>query len=199
VADVRAIADGYVGALTEILRDADLGALGQLVEEIQRTRGRGGTTFIIGNGGSASTASHWAHDLGRCAANDGDEPLRAQALTDDSAQITAVANDHGYEHVFALRLAQLARPGDLLVAISASGNSPNLIRAVECAGERGVVTAAMVGFDGGALKDVVDLCLWVPTELGAYGPTESAHSVLCDVVNECIAGRLPRPALSADV
>jgi D-sedoheptulose 7-phosphate isomerase len=197
--DVRGIADDYVGTLTGILRDVDRSTVGRLAEEIQGARWRGGTTFIIGNGGSASTASHWAHDLGRCVTDPADEPLRAQALTDNVAQITAVANDHGYEHVFKLRLAQLARPEDLLVAISASGNSPNLLRAVEYASERGLVTAALVGFDGGALKDLVDLCLWVRTDPGAYGLTESAHSVLCDVVSACIAASLPRRVLPAEV
>jgi D-sedoheptulose 7-phosphate isomerase len=195
---VGAITDDYVGALTRMLRDVDRAALSRLVEEVQATQWRGGTTFVVGNGGSAATASHWAHDLGRSAAIAGEEPLRAQALTDNAAQITAVANDHGYEHVFALRLAQIARPGDLLVAISASGNSPNLLRAAEYAGENGLVTAALVGFDGGALKDLVDVCVWVRTEPGEYGLVESVHSVLCDVVNTCISASLPRGALTAE-
>jgi D-sedoheptulose 7-phosphate isomerase len=112
--------------------------------------------------------------------------MRVMNMTDNVPWLTALANDEGNERVFAGQLENFARAGDVLVVISASGHSPNLIEAVELARERGVTTIGLVGFDGGALRGQVDECLWVPTEAGAYGLAETAHSVLCDILTTCL-------------
>jgi D-sedoheptulose 7-phosphate isomerase len=194
--NVGPIVDDYVAVLARVVRDVDGAALDRFAGELHAARRRGSTVFVAGNGGSASTASHWAHDLGRSTRLETGGRLRACALTDNVTQLTAVANDYGYAHIFEQRLAQLARHGDVLVAISASGSSENLIRAVEFATTHGLVTAALVGFDGGALKDQVDHCLWVRSEPGAYGLVESAHSILCDILSTCILADLPGAAVA---
>jgi D-sedoheptulose 7-phosphate isomerase len=109
------------------------------------------------------------------------------SLSDNISWLTALANEEGYERVFSGQMENFAQPGDVLIVISASGNSPNLLRAVELARARGVLTIGMLGFDGGALKDQVDDCLWLPTERGAYGLVESGHSLLCHVLTTCLA------------
>ena len=85
------------------------------------------------------------------------------------------------------QMENFAQPGDVLIVISASGNSPNLVRAAELARERGVLTIGFLGFDGGVLKNQVDECLWIPTERGVYGLVESGHSLLCHLVTTCLA------------
>ena len=109
------------------------------------------------------------------------------SLSDNVSWLTALANDEGYDRVFAGQLENFARAGDLLVAISASGNSPNLLRAVELAQSRGVTTIGLLGFDGGKLKTQVDDYLWIPTEKGTYGLVESFHTLLCHIITDCLA------------
>ena len=109
------------------------------------------------------------------------------SLNDNISCLTALANDEGYEHIFSRQLENFAEPGDVLIVISASGNSPNLVRAVELArkSERHHVLASL-GFDGGALKKMVDECLWLPSEKGAYGLVESGHALLCHILTACL-------------
>lgn len=108
------------------------------------------------------------------------------SLSDNTSWVTALGNDEGYDSVFAGQLDNFAQPGDLLVAISASGNSPNLLRAVELAKARGVATLALVAFDGGALSNMADDVVLVPTENGAYELAEDAHMVLCHVLTRSL-------------
>lgn len=176
------VADTYLASLQSILGGIDVGALASLTERIRSARDARSTVFIAGNGGSAATATHWVNDLCKAASRSGRAPIRGICLSDNVSWLTALANDEGYEQVFARQLENMASPGDLLVVISASGNSPNLLEAVRYAQDKGLVTAALVGFDGGRLRTLVDECVWVETEPGEYGLVESAHSVLCDVV-----------------
>ena len=119
--------------------------------------------------------------------------MRALSLTDNASWFTAVANDEGFDRVFAAQLENLARQGDVLVLISASGRSANLIRALETAASRGLVTIALVGFDGGVLLDAVDECLWVRTQPNEYGLVETAHVVACDIVTTFLIDDRPAP------
>jgi D-sedoheptulose 7-phosphate isomerase len=132
--------------------------------------------FVIGNGGSASTASHMACDMGKGTVTEGKRRLRIQSLTDNMAHFSALANDLGYEHVFTEPLRNLMRPGDLLIGISASGNSPNVVNAFEWAAAQGARTMAMVGFSGGKMKQIADVSVHI--ELSEYGPIEDAHMIL---------------------
>ena len=103
-------------------------------------------------------------------------------MSDNISWFSALANDEGYERVFAGQLENFARAGDILIVISASGNSPNIVEAVKLARERGVVSIGLVGFDGGKVRELVDVCLWLESEIGAYGPVETGHSLLCDLL-----------------
>ena len=170
----------YVGGL---LASVDLDALERVVAALREARDRGAGIYVVGNGGSAAAASHFATDLAKL----GGAAMRVMSLTDNIPLLTALANDHGYQEVFERQLANLFAPGDVLVAISASGNSPNLIRAVESAKARGGTTVALVGFDGGVLRDAVDHALFVPSEFGRYGPAEDVHLILQHVITSCLA------------
>jgi len=182
---VREVAARYLRDLARLMAVVDLDAIARIVGLLRATRDEGGTIYIAGNGGSAATASHWANDLGKATKCTGRSCIRVMCLSDNTP-LTALANDEGYERVFAGQLENFAGPGDALIVMSASGNSPNLVQAVELANERGLTTIALLGFDGGVLKDQVREYLWLPTEQGAYGLVESGHSVLCDIVTTCL-------------
>jgi len=136
---------------------------------------------------SAATAAHWVNDLGKGAKESQRAPLRVMSLSDNVSWLTALANDEGYERVFAGQLENFARPRDVLVVLSASGNSPNLLRAVEMAHARKMITVGFLGFDGGALKNLVDEVLLLPTRKGAYGLVESGHDLFCHILTACLA------------
>ncbi|HEV8660583.1 MAG TPA: SIS domain-containing protein, partial [Thermoanaerobaculia bacterium] len=105
-------------------------------------------------------------------------PFQAMSLTDNVPIMTAIANDYGYEQVFVLQLKTLAAAGDVIVAISASGNSPNVLRAIEWGNEIGAITVGLTGFDGGELRRLAQIAVHVPTSKGEYGPVEDIHMVL---------------------
>lgn len=176
----------YLRDFEQLLRKVDIVAVERVVDLLRAARDRGGTIYIAGNGGSAATASHWANDLGKATKIAGRGWIRVMCLSDNTPWLTALANDEGYERAFAGQLENFAGPGDVFIAISASGNSPNLVHAADLSNERGLVTIALLGFDGGALKDRVTEYLWLETEAGAYGLVETAHSVLCDIVTTCL-------------
>ncbi|HET7038189.1 MAG TPA: SIS domain-containing protein [Thermomicrobiaceae bacterium] len=137
---------------------------------------RGATIFLIGNGGSAATASHFACDLAKGVRAEGVAPFRVVALTDNVPLMTAWGNDTSYERVFAEQLATLARPGDGLVAVSASGNSPNILLAAHAAKAAGATTLALTGRTGGKLAPLADLAVRVP--LDAIEQVEDAHVII---------------------
>jgi D-sedoheptulose 7-phosphate isomerase len=192
--EARAIAADYLRRLSAMLELIDLDRVEVVVEHLREARERGATVYLAGNGGSSATAAHWANDLGKATRSSGRALMRVMNMTDNVPWMTALANDEGYERVFAGQLDNFARAGDVLVVISASGNSPNLIEAVELAGGRGVLTVGMLGFDGGALRELVDEPLWIPTEKGEYGLVETTHTVLCDILTTCLIKDLADPA-----
>ena len=158
---------------------------------LHRAWARRAQIFLLGNGGSASTASHMANDLSKATIVPGQPRMRVIALTDNVSLITAWANDESYDCVFKEQLENLLNAGDLVLAISASGNSPNVLRAVEFARERGAVTIGWTGRSGGCLKDLVDHCVHAPTD--DVGMIENAHLVfdhlVTRAVTECIRGQ----------
>ena len=190
-------AAGHLRALAALLSRVDLEALERVINRLRVARDEGATVFVAGNGGSAATASHWVNDLckaTRCA----NRPLiRATCLSDNTSWLTALANDEGYERVFAAQLESLGRRGDVLALISASGNSPNLIAAVDAAKELGIDTVGMLGFDGGALRDTVTQRLWLPTPGGEYELVEDAHAALCHAITVALKSDLPVDQQSA--
>ena len=131
-----------------------------LVSAYERQR----TVFIFGNGGSAALASHFACDLGKGTVNGSSKRFRVMALTDNVPLMTAWANDSHYENIFAEQLANFAAPGDVAFAISASGNSPNVLKALKAAKGFGCVTSGLTGFSGGGMRALCDSCIVVPAD-----------------------------------
>jgi len=175
--DPAAFAAAYLDYLSEVLKKIDTRAIGRFIQTLLDARERGATIYFIGNGGSAATASHFANDLS-IGTNSYDKPFRAVSLTDNQAIITAIGNDFGYEDIFVRQLRILGRPGDVVVGISASGNSPNLLRAFEYAKASGINTIAITAFDGGNMKLMADDGIHVPTAPKEYGPAEDGHMIL---------------------
>ena len=171
-----AIAADYLAELADVLALVSVDALDRAAEMLLETRAAGRRVYVVGNGGSAATASHFVCDLVKTAHVDGHEPLRAFALTDNIPLLTAWSNDRAYERCFAEQVASLVDRGDVVVGISASGNSPNIVAALAAAAERGARTIGMVGFDGGAARQVVDLAIHVPCH--HYGLVEDTHMAI---------------------
>jgi D-sedoheptulose 7-phosphate isomerase len=184
VARVEQAVSSYISSIAELFAAFDVDTLSRLVDLLEEARGAGSKIFLAGNGGSAATAAHLANDLNKATKRNGAVPMRVVNLTDNIPWLTALANDEGYERVFSSQLDNLGSPGDVLILISASGNSPNLVDAVRVARERSMKTAALLGFDGGVLRELVDHPVLVETEIGAYGLAESCHSLICDIVTE---------------
>lgn len=153
----------YFARLSRLIGELPHEKIEGFVELLREARERGAFVFVFGNGGSATTASHFACDLGKGTVREGAPRFRVVTLHDIAA-FSAYANDYGYETVFAEPLKSLARPGDVAVGISASGNSPNVLRAMEAAREMGLRTVGLTGYQGGKLKGLVDLCIIVPAD-----------------------------------
>lgn len=161
-----------VSALIAAFSRHELAAVGAVLEH---ARADERTIFIVGNGGSAATAAHFANDLSIGARVAGAKPIRALSLVDNVASLTALANDRCYERVFVDQLEVLFRPGDVLLAISASGNSANVVGAVNFVNAHDGTTIGLVGFDGGRLKALCHHVIHVETAVGEYGPVEDLH------------------------
>jgi D-sedoheptulose 7-phosphate isomerase len=197
ILQAKQIAVDYIQAFELLLHQIDPDAIGRIVQYLRNAGNRGATIYVAGNGGSAATASHWVNDLGKATKCSGELPMRVMSLSDNISWLTALANDEGYDRVFSGQLENFARSGDVLVVISASGNSPNLVDAVEFARQRELLTIGFLGFDGGVLKNKVDDYLWLPTEKGAYGLVESGHSLLCHILTTCLMQ--PQAATSSEI
>ena len=170
----------YLSDLARVLGALDVGQIQRVRDRISALRERGGTLFLCGNGGSAATATHMANDLGKGASLAATRRFRVVALTDNAPWITALANDVSYDVVFAEQLRNLGSPGDGLLAISGSGNSPNVLNAVEVAKEVGMETYAFTGFGGGRLAPACDLAIVADSD--HRGRMEDAHTVLMHVM-----------------
>jgi len=168
----------YATYITDLLERLDVAAIDRVGRLLETARRQGRTIFIVGNGGSAATASHFACDLALGARTFGGKAYRAISLADNNALLTAAGNDIGYDTVFSEQLKTLLVPGDVVFAISASGNSPNVVKALEYANRAGAVTVALTGFDGGRLREIAGDHIHVSTPKGDYGPVEDLHLML---------------------
>ncbi len=171
----RAVGE-YLTKVAGAVDSLDRGCIVRAAELLLDARERGHHIYIIGNGGSASTASHMAADLSRAALETEGPPLNCRCLSDSMAIVSAWGNDVGFDSVFERQLTQLVEPGDLLVAISASGNSPNILAAAELARERGACVLGFSGFGGGQLANTADVAVVVASS--EYGPVEDLHLLL---------------------
>ena len=156
-------AKNYVGELHEVLKRLPFAEINAAIDRLHEARLMGKKTFILGNGGSATTASHFVCDLGKNTRVENWPNFRVIGLSDNMALLSAYANDDGYETVFARQLDGLVERGDLVIAISTSGNSENVLQAVGYAADQGAVTVGMTGFDGGQLSEMVDLHIHIPS------------------------------------
>jgi D-sedoheptulose 7-phosphate isomerase len=177
----------YALYLAGLLTELDCEAVERVGHALEEARREGSTIFVLGNGGSAATASHLANDLGLGPRARGGEAYRIISLSDNVAFLTAAGNDISYDMVFVEQLKTLLRPGDVVLAISASGNSPNVVKAIEFAKKRGAVTIALTGFDGGELRLLADECVHVATPPGDYGPVEDMHLIFGHLVSSYLA------------
>jgi len=190
--NVGEFAQGYFNYLKQVLDSITSESINKLVEEFANARETDNTIFVAGNGGSATTATSMANDIGfdiikKCST---DKPFRVLALTDNISVMTAIANDVGYENIFLNQLKIHYRQGDRLLAISASGNSPNVLTAAEWVKEQGGRVISFVGFTGGKLKEISHVVVHAKSESGEYGPVEDAHLVLNHILAHWFQFRL---------
>lgn len=178
----------YIKNLKTSLDKLDLDSIDRIVEVLWIAYQNNKQVFIMGNGGSASTASHFACDLGKGTIVEGKKRLRAICLNDNMALVTALSNDLTYSDVFKEQLVNLINPGDVVIAITASGKSSNILRAVEYAGENRAVTIGLTGFNGGELLSMVNECIIVSSE--NYGQIEDTHLVLEHMISQSLKHRL---------
>jgi D-sedoheptulose 7-phosphate isomerase len=185
--------DPYIDRLKTELDRVDRSEVARLADQIYRAWREERFVFICGNGGSATLASHLAEDLGKgtlrqAEMRDGNKlRLKVLSLTDNVGWLTALGNDLGYDQIFVQQLINYARPGDLLVAISGSGNSPNVLAAVDWANRNGLVTFGMTGYNGGKLKTMQHSGIHVA--LDDMGMVESIHACLIHWLVDDLFGR----------
>ena len=180
----------YASYLSQLLISLDFKAIAKVVEVFQNARANASTIFFVGNGGSAATCSHFAEDLGAVTPMEGKEPFKALSLAENVAYITALANDEGYENVFVGQLKNSFKRGDVVVGISASGNSHNVIKAIEFANSNGGISIGFLGFDGGKIKEICHHCVHAKTIKGEYGPVEDLHVILAHIIATYLMFRL---------
>jgi D-sedoheptulose 7-phosphate isomerase len=174
----------YAEMITAGWRSVDRAAVREASEILLRAYQEGRQVFVCGNGGSAAIADHLECDHLKGVHNATDLSPHVRSLAANVALLTAIANDFAYDEVFAFPLARLSREGDVLLTISSSGNSPNIIKAIECAQARGLTTIAMTGFDGGQARQLAQISLHV--EVGNYGVVEDIHQGLMHVLSQYI-------------
>ena len=163
----------YLDEVGQTLRALPQSEIQQAIDILNQARKDGRQIFVMGNGGSAAMASHFACDLGKGTVEEGKSRFRVLSLNDNVPLLTAYGNDFGYEVVFAEPLASLAQPGDVAIAISSSGNSPNVLLAMDKAAEIGLTTIGVTGYQGGKLRDKVNVCVAVPAD--AQHPDSMQH------------------------
>lgn len=178
----------YRKQLDECYAEIPLEKVERVADILMRARREDRRIFFLGNGGSATTASHMAVDFGKGTAVAGRPRFRAVSLTDNVGLITAWSNDASYESIFKEQLENLLEPSDVVVAISASGNSPNVLRAVEFARKRGAITIGLIGFGGGKLKDLVDVDVSISSR--NYGQVEDVHLTLDHILSQYLKARI---------
>ncbi len=173
-------ADTYKSDCVKTIEAIDGVQIDHVIGLFKEARDAGRQIFVFGNGGSASTASHFACDMVKGASFNRSSRFRIMALTDSLPTMTAYSNDVSYDIVFAEQLRNFARPGDLVMGISGSGNSPNVLRAMEYANSIGCKTVALTGRDGGKLGPLAQVNVNVPNP--HMGRIEDAHMIVCHMI-----------------
>ncbi|MCL4541087.1 MAG: SIS domain-containing protein [Chloroflexi bacterium] len=179
---------GYVRDIGAILDELPIGDIERACEVILAAKSENRVIFLAGNGGSAATATHLACDMAKGPTGAGMLRLKAISLTDGIPALTAWSNDLSYSDALANQLSTLASPGDVLMAISTSGNSPNLVAAATAARRAGLAIIALTGASGGYLRDLVDVCVRVPSDRCEY--VEDVHLLLGHLICDALRGAL---------
>jgi D-sedoheptulose 7-phosphate isomerase len=182
------VINNYLQGLNGCLRELSEQSIASIAETIYGAYKNDKQVVIMGNGGSASTASHFARDLRIGSRVEGKPRVRATSITDNMAMVTSLANDVDYDAIFREQLIDQIEEGDVVIGISASGNSPNVLKAIEYAREKGAVTIALTGFDGGKLKGLVDKAIIVSS--WDYGQVEDVHLSLGHMITYAVKDRL---------
>jgi D-sedoheptulose 7-phosphate isomerase len=173
--------DSYLSDLTKVIEKLPAKTITALITTLAEARDQRRHIFVMGNGGSAATASHAVNDLTKLAQQEGKPRLRVIALTDNVPIMMAFANDVDYSRIFVEQLMALAEADDVLIGISGSGNSPNILKAMEWAKENGLKTMALTGQGGGRLKYRAELSLVVPSDSMTH--IEDIHLILCHIIS----------------
>ena len=174
--EARNVATRHLASLAETLVRIPVEPVGRAIALLVAARADGHRVWVLGNGGSAAIASHLVCDLTKNATRDGETPLRSMALTDNVPLLTALSNDISYERVFAAQIELLVDAEDVIIAISSSGRSPNIVAAIHAGLARGARIIALLGFDGGPALDLADVAIHIP--IHDYGIVEDAHSAV---------------------
>lgn len=165
----------YLDNEINVLQEIDVDAVNKVLNLLEESVKRDATIYIFGNGGSAATASHFQNDFNKGVSEHTDKKFRFLCLNDNVATVMAIANDIGYEEVFRFQLQGRIKEGDILIAISGSGNSPNVINAVEYGKKQGCKVVGLTGYSGGRLKEMSDISLHVP--INSMQITEDVHMI----------------------
>jgi len=169
----------YIKRLISSLKETDIDSVSKIIKALDKTKGK---IYIIGNGGSAATASHMVNDLGAGLRRRNIKKFDVESLNDNTPVCTAIANDIGYKNVFYMQLKDRIKPKDILIAISCSGNSKNITKAVKYSKKQGAKIIGITGFDGGKLKKKSDINFHVPTQKNNYGLVEDMHMILNHII-----------------
>jgi D-sedoheptulose 7-phosphate isomerase len=154
--------EAYLDKLKRVIGQLDPEQINTVLNQLVEVHQRGGYVYIFGNGGSAATASHFVNDFNKGISEKLARKFKFISLNDNFSTMMAIANDNGYDRIFIQQLENFLAPGDLVIGISGSGNSPNILRAIEYANSQGVDTIGLVGYDGGKLKQIVKCYIHVP-------------------------------------
>jgi D-sedoheptulose 7-phosphate isomerase len=193
---LKVFKNGYFEELKETLEEISLEKVQKVVEIIYEAYREGKQVFIMGNGGSAATASHFACDLSKGTIVEGKERFKVISLNDNMSLITALSNDFGYERVFIEQLMNLISEKDVVIGITASGNSENILQAVDYARTKGAITLGFIGFGGGKLKEMVDEHITVSSM--SYEQVENIHLILSHAIAKYFRERFERESLDGN-
>lgn len=193
--EVSAQARQYFSSIADALATVPEVVLESVISRLDEARWKRQAVFTCGNGGSAATAIHFACDLAKGALAPDKPPIKALSLCENISLVTAWANDASYDDIFAERLSPWITAGDVLIAFSGSGNSPNVLNAVRLARAAGATTIGFTGFAGGLLKDEVDICLNIPCN--CMEQIEDVHVLICHFITTCLR-TLPQPGGASD-
>ena len=196
MSDFKDFVDDYYRSFVNVLQTFDRAPMQAILETLEAVQASGGCVWIAGNGGSAAIADHAVCDATKGTHVPGEPPLRTFSLVSNTAMLTALSNDVSYKDALRQQLEYYLRPGDAVLLVSSSGNSPNVVEACRYAKSEGVSTIAFVGFEGGELRRMADHVVWIPIE--NYGIAEDTHQSLIHVITQYLRARAERAATRRD-